>query len=197
MTKLQPTVAMIMSGNMSGRCLLTLFILLIFQTPIHAQPICGVPALSDAEVKAAIDTARATGTNLPTPFAEYRWSVKKRNCYYVYTEFRIPESVDSNNTITLNQLGMVVDARARGRSSEMACPGRAFSQEELAQIIRSEREKRSDLPSLFEDFRTQVERLRCLYLYFEHKLPEQRGDYQVFTIDSFGELMEFSRSQPY
>jgi hypothetical protein len=193
MTKLQPKMTM----NMPSRCLVVLFTLFIFQTEVHAQPICGVPALSDAEVKDAIDTARSTGTGLPSTFPEYRWSVKKRNCYYVYTEYRIPETVDSNNTITLNQHGAIVDMRARGRSSGMACPGRVFSDNELAQIIRTEREKRGDLPSLFEDFRPQVERLRCLYLYFEHKVPEQRGDYQVFTIDSFGELMEFSRSQPY
>ena len=193
MTKLQPKMTM----NMPSRWLVVLFTLLIFQTVVHAQPICGAPALSDAEVKNAIDTARTTGTDLPLPFPEYRWSVKQRDCYYVYTEFQIPEAVDSNNTITLNQHGAIVDARARGRSGEMACPDRVFSQDELAQIIRTERGKRGDLPSLFEDFRPQVERLRCLYLYFEHKVPEQRGDYQVFTIDSFGELMEFSRSQPY
>ncbi len=79
----------------------------------------------------------------------------------------------------------------------MNCPSKVFTENELAEIVRAEREKRRDLPPLFENFRRRVDRLRCLYLYFEHKVPEQRGDYQVFTIDPFGKLMEFSRSQPY
>ena len=30
-----------------------------------------------------------------------------------------------------------------------------------------------------------------------YRLPEKRGDFQAFTIDPLGELMEFYRSQPY
>ena len=135
--------------------------------------------------------------DLPSPFAEYRWSVKRRGCYYVYLESSLPEAPDSNHMITLNPHGAIVDIQARGRLSELECSSKVFSEAELAEIIRSEREKRSDLPPPFENFRLQVSRLRCLYLYFEHKIPEQRGDYQVFTIDPLGELMEFSRSEPY
>ena len=182
---------------MQSRAVVILFMLLMFPAVSHSQPICDAPALSDTEVKGAIDRARATRTDLPAPFPQYRWSVKKRGCYYVYVEYSLPETPDSNHMITLNQHGAVVDAGARGRSSKLNCPSKVFTENELAEIVHAEREKRRDLPPLFENFRSRVDRLRCLYLYFEHKVPEQRGDYQVFTIDPFGKLMEFSRSQPY
>jgi len=53
------------------------------------------------------------------------------------------------------------------------------------------------LPSALPHYRTRIERRRCLYLYIEYALPERKGDYQVFTIDPFGELMEFARRDPY
>lgn len=182
---------------MQSSALFLLFTMLVFPVASFSQPACDAPALSDAEVKAAIDRARTTSADLPIPFPEYRWSVKTRGCYYVYVEFGLPEAPDANHMITLNREGAIVDIRARGQSRGLTCPDKVFTDYELAEIISTERAKRSDLPPLFENFRSQVERLRCLYLYFEHKVPEQRGDYQVFTIDPLGELMEFSRSQPY
>ncbi len=163
----------------------------------HLQPTCDAPPLSDAEVKGAIDRARATRTDLLAPFPEYRSSVKKRGCYYVYIEYRLPEAPDSNHIITLNQHGAIVDMQAGRSSFKLQCPSKVFTENELAEILRTELGKRGDLPPPLENVRTRVDRLRCLYLYFEHNVPEQRGDYQVFTIDPFGELMWFSRSQPY
>ena len=182
---------------MQSQALVVLFTLLMFPAVSHSQSACDAPPLSDDGVKAAIDTARATRTDLPSPFAESRWSVKRRGCYYVFLEVSLPEAPDSNHMITLDPHGAIVDVQAGSRSSQLECPSKVFSETELAEIIRSEREKRSDLPAPFENFRLQVSRMRCLYLYFEHKVPEQRGDYQVFTIDPLGAVMEFSRSEPY
>lgn len=79
----------------------------------------------------------------------------------------------------------------------LKCPNKVFRESELAEIIKKERAKRQDLPPSFPSYKVRVDRLRCLYLYVEYALPETRGNYQVFTIDPFGELMEFSRSRPY
>jgi len=182
---------------MQYQALVLLFTLLICPTVGHSQPTCDAPALSDAEVTDAVETARATRTDLPSLFPKYRSSVRKRGCYYTYIEFPIPEELHANNIFTLNQHGAIVDVIASARMSGMECPSREFTESELAEIVRAEREKRSDLPPPFENFRPYVERLRCLYLYFEHKVPQQRGDYQVFTIDPLGGLMEFSRNEPY
>lgn len=182
---------------MQIRTVLILFMLLILPAVGHSQPTCSATALSDAKVKSAIDKARTARADLPAPFSEYRWSVKKRGCYYVYIEYSLPAAPESNHMITLNQHGAIVDMRAGGESIKLECPSKVFTENELAEIVRTEREKRSDLPPVFENVRLRVDRLRCLYLYFEHNVPEQRGDYNVFTIDPLGELMEFSRSQPY
>ena len=89
-----------------------------------------------------------------------------------------------------------MDVQKGGRGS-MKCPDGVLTDGQLAEIVARERARRGDLPPQFPKYKTRVQRLRCLYLYFEYALPERRGDYQTFTVDPFGELMEFSRSQPY
>ncbi len=103
-----------------------LFMLLVFPAVGHLQPTCDAPPLSDAEVKSAIDRARATRTDLLAPFPEYRSSVKKRGCYYVYIEYRLPEAPDSNHIITLNQHGAIVDMQAGRSSFKLQCPARCL-----------------------------------------------------------------------
>jgi hypothetical protein len=159
---------------------------------------CAAPVLSDQQVKDIVDKERTTRTDLPKPFPEYRWIVRKQGRYYTYIEYGLPEAPEYNQIFKLNRYGAIVDVQTPGESEEsMKCPDKVFTESELAEIIKKEREKRDDLPAPFPNYRTRVARLRCLYLYFEYALPETRGNYQVFTIDPFGELMEFSRSQPY
>lgn len=171
--------------------------MLAFPATSNAETTCEAPPLSDDEVRTAVYRARATRTDMPAPFPEHQWSVKRRGCYYVYLESPVPEAPDSSHMITLNDSGEVVDIRAAGRSGQMSCPAKVFTEEELAEVVRKARAERSDLPPPFEEFRPRVDRLRCLYLYFEHRIPERRGDYNVFTIDPLGGLIEFNRSQPY
>jgi len=178
------------------RAVSILLMLLIYPAVGHSQPTCDAPALSDAEVKSAIDRARATRADLPAPFVEYQWSVKKRGCYYVYIEFPIPAVMDSNHMITLNQHGTIVNVLAQGQLVKLQCPDKVFTENELAEIIRTEREKRVDLPPPFTSYEVLVQRLGCLYFYTEYTSPEIRKNYKAFKIDPYGELMEFFLSQP-
>lgn len=163
----------------------------------YPEPTCVAPALADQQVKDIIDNERSVRTDLPAPFPKYRWSVRRQGCHYVYIEYGLPETPDYSRIFQLNQYGAIVDAGTGLYGEPLKCSDKVFSESELAEIIKKEREKRSDLPPRFPSYKTRVHRLTCLYLYFEYNLPEKRGDYQVFTIDPFGELMEFSRSQPY
>lgn len=163
----------------------------------YSQPNCSAPTLADQQVKDIIDKERATRTDLPEPFPESRWTVRRKGCHYVYIEYGLPEVPDYSQIFMLNQNGAIVDAQMGTSVEHLKCPDKVFTNSELAEIIKKEREKRGDLPPPFPNFKTRIDRLRCLYLYFEYNLPEKRGDYQVFTIDPFGELMDFSRSQPY
>ena len=176
--------------------ILAVVILLILPAVGFSQPTCVAPELSDAEVKGAIDRARVTRADLPAPFPEYRWSVKKRGCYYVYIEYLLPEAPDSNYMITLNQHGEIVDVLASGQSVKLQCPSKVFTENELAEIVRIERGKRDDLPPPFTNYEVQMQRLGCLYLYIEYSSPEIRENYMAFRIDPYGQVMEFSRSQP-
>ena len=181
----------------SCQTLVLLFALVILPALGYPQSTCLAPALSDQQIKAIIDKERAVRTDLPAPFPKYRWLVRRQGCHYTYIEYGLPETPDYNHIFSLNQYGAIVDAQTGSRTSNLKCPDKVFTESELAEIIKKEREKWQDLPPPFSSYKTHVDRLRCLYLYFEYNLPEKRGDYQVFTIDPFGELMEFSRSQPY
>jgi hypothetical protein len=174
-----------------------LFVLMVVPALGYSAPTCVAPALSDQQVKEIIEKERAARTDLPEPFPKYRWEVRREGCYYVYVEYGLPETPEYSRVFKLNQYGVIVDAGTGLRGESLKCPDKVFNESELTEIIKKERERRGDLPPPFPNYKTRVSRFRCLYFYFEYNLPEKRGDYQVFTIDPFGELMEFSRSQPY
>ena len=178
--------------------LILLFELMIFPALGYAQSTCVAPVLSDQQVKNIIEKERASRTDLPASFPKYRSTVRRQGCHYVYIEYSLPETPDQNHIFRLNQYGAIVDVTVGiSKKKDLKCTNKVFSESELAKIIKDERGKRKDLPSPFPNFRTQVVRSGCLYYFFEYALPEKKGNYQVFTIDPFGELMDFSRSQPY
>jgi len=181
---------------MQGKPLLVLLLLsAVSPVPGHADPGCDAPVFSDQQIEEIIATERASRTDLPVPFPQYRSVVRRRGCHYTYIEYGLPERPEYNHIIKLNQHGVIVDASAGGQSSPLQCPGAVLTDNELAEVVRSEREKRRDLPPAFSNYETRVVRMRCLYLYFEYAVPRINGEYQVFTIDPFGELMEFRRSR--
>ncbi len=153
---------------------------------------------TNEQVKGIVDRQRAERTDLPDPFPEFGWSARKDGDYYVYIELALPAKPEHNQIFKINQDGIIVDVQSGiGLETHMKCPDPVFTESELAEIVAKERARRDDLPPPFSESRTRVSRLRCLYLYFEYRLPERRGDFQVYTIDPQGGLMEFFRSEPY
>lgn len=172
-------------------------VLLLLPVAVGAQPTCVAAELSDQRVKDIVEEQRAQRSDLPRKFSDYRWRVEKDGCHYVYVEFPQPEVPDASQAIVLNQHGVIIDARAGVHDQSFECSDNVLSDDELTSIVEEERTKRSDLPRPFANNEIRVRRLRCLYLYVEYNLPRRRGDYQVFRIDPYGELMSFSRSEPY
>ena len=177
--------------------LIILLAMVVVSTSGYSQATCTASALSDQQIKDIIDRAKVTREDLPEPFPEYKWVVRRQGCYYVYIEYGLPLTPEYNQIFKLNQYGIIVDVQAGDQSISMECPDKKFSENELAEIIKQAREKRQDLPSEFPNFQIRVNQLRCMYFFFEYAVPKVRGKFQVFVIDPFGELMEFSRSQPY
>ena len=68
---------------------------------------------------------------------------------------------------------------------------------ELRQIVDRERRRRPDIPSAVPEVRIQNQRLRCMYMVFEYAVPEVKGKFDLFTIDQYGEVLDFYRSSPY
>ena len=86
---------------------------------------------------------------------------------------------------------------ACAHGQEFKCPDTSLSEEELTAIVTAQRARQPQLPPAYPQFRVRVEKVRCLYMYFEYALPEVRGKYQVFTIDPYGEVIDFSQSDRY
>jgi hypothetical protein len=177
---------------------LLLLAMVTFQKSGESQPPCTGPQLSEVQIKEIIARERAARKDLPPAFPQYRSELQRHGCYYRYREYGLPEAFHNHNTFTLNQRGILVDAQAgTSENSNLTCPDKVFTEAELSEIVRTARARRTDLPAPFANLRIRVDRVRCLYLYFEYAVPESRGNYQVFTIDPLGEVMEFSISKPY
>ncbi len=177
--------------------ILSLLALMLFPAVCYPQTNCSAPPLSEQQVTNIISRERATRSDLPKPFPQYRWTVKTQGCHYIYIENGLPETPGKQHIFRMNRLGVIVDAQAHGQAIKLNCPDKVFTESELAEIIKKERKNRPDVPSPFPNHRVRVDRLGCLYLYFEYAVPESRGNYHTFIIDPFGELMEIHRAQPY
>lgn len=171
----------------------------MFMYPVlaHTQSVCKSSELSADQIRAIVVKERAARDDLPAAFPKYEYTVKKQGCHYIYLEYGLPAAFESYQMFILNQYGVIVDVNSGGKSSKMKCPEKVYSESELTEILKNERERRQDLPPLFSKYKIHVSRLACMYLYYEYNSPERRGDYQVFAIDPYGELMEFSRNEPY
>ena len=181
---------------MKIRPLPTLFVLCVLMAiPAmgDTQPTCVAPVLSEQQIKDLIAKERTTRKDLPPPFAESRTVLRRHGCHYTYIEYGIPQRPDEQNIFKLNQHGVIVDVDP----GSLACPAKVFTEAELTAIVKNARAARKDLPPAFKDSRTRIERVRCLYQFFEYAVPEARGNFQVFTIDPLGEVMDIHRSKPY
>jgi len=174
-----------------------LFVVPMLSAAAHSQPTCIAPALSHQQVTDIIGNERAARTDLPAPFAEFESKLRRQGCHYSYIEYGIPEAFHTEHIFILNQHGVIVDLRSGAETVDLECPDEVLAESALAEIVNSERGKRDDLPAPYSEAYVRVSRSRCMYRYFEYALPKQRGRYQVFTIDPFGELYDFSVSHPF
>lgn len=168
---------------------------LLFPALTRSQDGCDGLLLSDQQVQAAVARERSEQSDLPAPFSKYRWEVTRRDCQYIYVEYGLPETPERSRIFRLNRHGVIVDVQPS--DGRFQCPGEILTETELGEVVSMAREARPEMPRPYPSYRTRVDQLGCLYLYFEYALPDVRGKYTVFTIDSFGELLEVSVSQPY
>jgi hypothetical protein len=172
------------------------------------------PTLSDDRIKEIIASERAKHKDILGPFPPYDTIIRRDGCYYTYIENRLdarafPKErlviVDSSIIFKLNKDGAIVDMPTRSiarpdqdqKTPSWCSEEKVFSETELAEIVARARAKRSDLPALFPKSRVRVQRKGCVYRYWEYALPETLGNFQVFSIDRFGELMEIMSPHPF
>jgi hypothetical protein len=158
-----------------------------------AQPKCTAPTLSEQQLGEIVRKAREARKDLPAPFSGHTIVVRRQGCHYLYIEYAVPRTPDKQNIFTINQHGVIVDTQP----PMTECPGKALSEQDLAEIVKQARAARTDLPQPYPKFTTRVAKMRCLFTYFEYAAPAQPGDFQVFTIDGFGEILEASRNKRY
>lgn len=154
---------------------------------------CTSPAISDDQIREIVSRSRVEHDEIPREFSSFRWSVRRQGCHYVYIETGLPESPDYRQVFTLNQSGKLVDVE----NVALKCDGRGLSMADLRLVIDRERSRRPDIPSAGLEVRIQNQRLRCMYMVFEYAVPEVKGKFDLFTVDQYGELLDFYRSSPY
>lgn len=176
---------------MSGRFVVILGSVLVAAG--QAQAACEAPPLSEQQVKDIVDRSRAARDDLPPQFPRFSWAMRRQGCSYVYTETGLPAAPDYNYIFRLNQNGVLVDVE----HAAMKCPDRLLGEAQLQAVVAQARATGNVSPSRFDRVRVHVQRQRCLYLYFEYAIPEARGNFDVFTIDSYGELLDQASSAPY
>jgi hypothetical protein len=59
-----------------------------------AEPACA-PAIADAQLKTVVDKARAAQKDLPAPFKDTDWKIRRVGCYYAAAEWPVPAVPDS------------------------------------------------------------------------------------------------------
>ncbi len=178
--------------------MLLALVLAAFSTAFTEGPVCDAPAWSEDAVREIIAKARASRSDLPKAFEHSRWSTRRDGCYTTAIEYSVPEMIHATHIFKLNRRGVIVDVQVGDSlKSDFQCPDEVLTEPELARIVAAARAARRDLPPPFPRARVRVDRMRCIYLYFEYRVPEARGDYHVFLVDPLGELMEFQRSEPY
>ncbi|WP_426991523.1 hypothetical protein [Methylomonas sp. CM2] len=77
-------------------------------------------------------------------------------------------------------------------ANAMECPGTKLSEAQLIDIVNKARLSNLDLPKVFEKSKTKLVMVRCLYMLQEVALPESLNKSNTFTIDPFGQLVDFS-----
>lgn len=169
---------------------------LLLPGTVQSASQCGARSLSEDEVRQIVARERAARSDLPEAFPEYRSEVRRDGCYYVLVEFGLPPTPEYHQLFRLNRDGVIVSAQLGTEAVDLECPAGDLSQSELAARVAEERAARNDLPPPFPKSKVRIARLQCLYLYYEYEVPRTSGRYQVFTIDPFGEVMDFKFNQP-
>jgi hypothetical protein len=171
--------------------------MLMFPDWTYSQKKCTASELSADQIHEIVVRERGVRDDIPPAFPKYKYTVRKQVCHYVYIERGLPSAPEYSHKFMLNQFGVIVDITSGlAQTVKLKCPEKVYTESELAEIIKKEREIREDLPPPFLNYRKRVNRKGCAYMYFEYNSPEKRGDWQVFLIDPYGELMQFSRNKP-
>jgi hypothetical protein len=171
--------------------------LLIFPDLTYSQQKCTPPELSADQIHEIVMKERKTRDDIPPAFSKYEYIVRKKRCHFVYIESGLPPTFHNTQIFILNKFGVIVEVLiGQSQPVQLKCPGKVYTESELAEIIKKEREMQQDLPPPFGNYEVKVDRPGCLYWYYEYNLPKKIGDSQVFTIDPYGKLLEYSRSKP-
>ncbi len=73
------------------------------------------------------------------------------------------------------------------------CGAPELSLEQIHEIIKKERLKRSDLPQAFPKYEYSLKKQGCYYIYFEKKQPYEIHYSRSFTLNRFGAIVEVRR----
>lgn len=165
-----------------------LFYIVVFNMA-HGYPICTKPELTEDQLIEIVKREQNSRSDLPPAFEKSSYIISRRGCHYSVVEIPIPSMFDNENTFILNQKGIIVDVPGY---NGLKCPNKSFSDDHIINIIEENRKIRNDLPPKKNNSESIVIRKRCVYYVSEISDNESESYYQVFVIDPYGELIDFS-----
>jgi hypothetical protein len=93
--------------------LFLVFVSLAISLEAFAQPHCTGPNFSDDQIREIVRRERLVRTDIPPrTSAEYTDTIWRYNCFYRYTETRLPAGPHTSLIFLLNQYGVIVDVSA-------------------------------------------------------------------------------------
>ena len=154
---------------------------------------CKTPAFTKKEIINIVKKAREANPKLIAETENADINIHRQRCHYVYRETpRANTTVDLSRYVTINEVGEIASfIVGRSGKSGFKCPDVKYSVEQMAKFLQLSRARFSDLPKQPNDFTARVNKVRCMYVYYEYPLSIKEGKGYSFTFDYNGDLYSF------
>jgi hypothetical protein len=76
-----------------------------------AQSHCTGPDFTDNQIREIVRRERSIRTDIPKEYENFTVSIRRKGCFYEYTESRSPSAFGGDRFFTLNQYGVIVSLK--------------------------------------------------------------------------------------
>lgn len=96
-------------------------------------------------------------------------------------------------SMTVVSIFVLLLGYAASATGPPTCTAPELTDEQIVEIIASERLRRTDLPPTYADYTTVIVRRGCHYEYTEHRAPRGPGGLIIFLLNQLGQIVDVER----